>query len=82
MFSIRQPGRNRLDMTMSGRLNTGEMRSSPDELATRSMHIRDGQLLYEVVEFYLPTPAAIQLEFSRLPSMRGFLKKNSTGRPF
>ena len=75
MFKVVQNGANRLDITMSGRLDAEEMKAALDELVSQSMNIENGKMLYDVVDFHLPSLNAIVIEFSRLPSMLGFIKK-------
>ena len=75
MFKVTQNGTNRLDIELSGKLNAEDMRIALDELVNKSQHIENGKMLYDVVDFHLPSLAAIGIEFSRLPSMFGLLKK-------
>lgn len=75
MFKITQNGNNRLDIELSGKLNSEEMKIALDELVSKSKDIEKGKMLYDVVAFHLPSLAAIGIEFSRLPSMLGFIKK-------
>ena len=75
MFKIIQNGENRLDIELSGKLDAEEMKIALDELVSKSKNIRNGKMLYDVIDFHLPSLDAIVIEFSRLPSMFGFLKK-------
>jgi hypothetical protein len=75
MFKVIQKGMNRLDIEMSGTLNAEEMKMALDELVGKSKDIQNGKMLYEVIDFHLPSLGAIAIEFSRLPSMLGLLKK-------
>jgi hypothetical protein len=75
MFKIIQNGMNRLDIEMSGKLDAEQMRVALDELVSKSEHIEKGKMLYDVIDFHLPSLSAIVIEFSRLPSMFGWLKK-------
>jgi len=75
MFKVIQKGMNRLDIEMSGTLNAEEMKIALDELVEKSKDIQNGKMLYEVIDFHLPSLGAIAIEFSRLPSMLGLLKK-------
>jgi hypothetical protein len=75
MFKVIQNGINRLDITMSGKLNSAEMRIALDELVSKSENIENGKMFYDVIDFHLPSLSAIAIEFSRLPSMFGLLKK-------
>ena len=75
MFKVIQYGVNRLDIEMSGRLDAEEMRTALDELVEMSKNIENGRMLYDVVDFHLPSLGAIGIEFSRLPSMFGLMRK-------
>ena len=46
-----------------------------DELVSQSEGIENGRMLYDVVDYHLPSLGAIGIEFSRLPSMLGLMKK-------
>ena len=75
MFRVTQNGMNRLDIVMSGKLNSEEMKIALDELVSKSKNIENGKMLYDVIDYRLPSLDAIVIEFSRLPSMFGLLKK-------
>jgi hypothetical protein len=75
MFKVTQIGKNRLDIELSGKLNADDMKIALDELVSKSKNIENGKMLYDVVDFHIPSLAAIGIEFSRLPSMFGLIKK-------
>ena len=75
MFKVIRRGANRLDIELSGTLDVEEMKRALDELVNKSKDIQKGKMLYEVIDFHLPSLGAIAIEFSRLPSMLGLLKK-------
>ncbi|MCK9276362.1 MAG: STAS/SEC14 domain-containing protein [Syntrophales bacterium] len=75
MFNIERTGLNRLDIQLSGKLDTEEMKIALDELVNKSEKIENGKMLYEITDFHLPSLGAIAIEFSRLPSMLGLMKK-------
>ncbi|MDX2505322.1 MAG: STAS/SEC14 domain-containing protein [Gammaproteobacteria bacterium] len=75
MFKVIQNGNNRLDIEMSGKLDSEQMKAALDELVIKSENIENGKMLYEVIDFHLPSLGAIGIEFSRLPSMLGLMKK-------
>jgi hypothetical protein len=75
MFHVTKTGSNQLDITMSGKLNSEEMKIALDQLSEKSADIEHGKMLYDVVDFHIPSLGAIAIEFSRLPSMLGFLGK-------
>lgn len=75
MFKVTKNGDNRLDIHLSGKLDTEEMKVALDDLTDKSKEIEHGQMLYEVIDFHLPSLGAIAVEFSRLPAMFGLIKK-------
>jgi hypothetical protein len=75
MFKIIPNGINRLDIEMCGKLNSEDMKIALDELISKSQNIENGGMLYEIIDFYLPSLGAIGVEFSRLPTMFGLMKK-------
>lgn len=75
MFRVMQNGLNRLDIELSGKLNSAEMKIALDDLVQKSQDIEKGKMLYDIIDFHLPSLGAIGIEFSRLPSMFGLLKK-------
>ena len=79
MFKVIRTGTNRLDIELSGTLNAEEMKIALDELVNKSKDIQNGKMLYTVIDFHLPSLGAIAIEFSRLPSMLGLLKKFDRG---
>ncbi len=75
MFNVNTREKNRLDIELSGRLDTEEMKTALDELVSKSAHIENGRMLYDIIDFHLPSLGAIVIEMSRLPSMFGLIKK-------
>jgi len=75
MFKVEQSGMDRLDIQLSGKLDTEEMKIALDELVRMSENIENGKMLYEIIDFHLLSMGAIVIEFSRLPSMFGLMKK-------
>lgn len=60
---------------MSGRLDEDSMRRALDEISAKTADIEKGTMLYDVIDFHLPTLSAIRIEFARLPSMLGLMKR-------
>jgi hypothetical protein len=75
MFKVTPNGKNRLDIQLSGKLNSEEMTVALDELVSKSEGIENGTMLYDIIDFHIPSLGAIGIEFSRLPSMFGLMKK-------
>ena len=77
MFKVERSSDDRLDIRMSGKLDNEAMLKALDELVEKSEGINNGKMLYEVVDYHLPSLAAIGIELSRIPEMSGFIKKFS-----
>jgi hypothetical protein len=75
MFQIERVSENRLDIEMSGKLDSEGMAAALDELVEKSEGIENGKMLYDVIDYQLPTLGAITLEFKRLPKMFGLIKR-------
>lgn len=75
MFIISENGKNRIDITLSGKLDAAEMRSLLDELVEHSAQIDNGLILYDLIDFHLPSLAAIAIEISRLPELFKLIKQ-------
>jgi len=75
MFKVTKAGPNRLDIALSGKLNADDMKTALNALESTSSDIENGIMLYEIIDFHLPTLHAIAVEFSRLIPMFGFIKK-------
>lgn len=75
MIKVERVSNNRLDVEMSGKLNSEEMKRALDDLIDKSEGIEDGKMLYDVVEYHLPSLGAIAIELYHLPSMLGFIRK-------
>lgn len=75
MFNVVKHGTERLDIELSGKLTTEEMRAALDELLSKSGDMENGKMLYDVIDFHLPSLGAIAVELSRLPSLFGLIKR-------
>jgi hypothetical protein len=75
MFKVIRNGSNRLDIELSGKLDSKEMERALDEFELKCQDIEDGIMLYDIVNFHLPSFSAIAVKVSRLPSMFGLIRK-------
>ena len=75
MLKITRVGDDRIEFKMSGRLDDEHMRVALDEISEKVEGIENGVMLYEVVDFKLPSPSTIAIEFGRLPSMIGLMRR-------
>lgn len=75
MFKVERVSSRRLDVTLNGKIDAEQMKGALDELLGQSEDIRNGSLLYDVVDFHFPSLAAIAIELSRLPELFGLLNR-------
>lgn len=75
MLKVISNGPNRVDLELSGKLDSDEMRAALDELLEKSKDVDNGKMLYRIVDFELPTLGAIGVEMSRLPELFRLMKK-------
>jgi len=75
MLKVIPNGKNRLDIELSGSLNAEAMKAGVDELISKSGGIENGKMLYNIIDFHLPTLSAIGAEFARLPALFELMKK-------
>ncbi|MBN2705349.1 MAG: STAS/SEC14 domain-containing protein [Deltaproteobacteria bacterium] len=71
MFKVERVNNRRLDVKISGKIDAEQMKVALEELLGQSEDIRNGTMLYEVVDFHFPSLAAITIELSRLPELFG-----------
>ena len=77
MFKVTRHGDDRLDIELSGRLDSDEMKRALDDLVDKSDTIENGKMLYDIIDFSMPSMNAIAIELSRLPELFGLIKKYS-----
>jgi hypothetical protein len=75
MLTITKPKPNRVDVELSGTLDSETMRVALDDLIAKSDDVTNGRMLYTITELSVPSLAAIGVEFSRLPKLFGLLGK-------
>lgn len=69
MFQVVPNGPNRIDIDVSGKIDSDGMRAALDELISKSEGIKHGRMLYRIGHFQVPTLGAIGVELSRLPGL-------------
>ena len=75
MFQVTRKGDNRIDIELSGKLNSDEMKVALHELISKTEGIAHGRMLYRIEDFDLPTLGAVAVELSLFPKMIGFILK-------
>lgn len=75
MYKLTANGPNRVDLELSGKLDSADMRRLLDELVERTKDLSHGRMLYQIHDFSLPSVAAIGVELSRLPELFRLIRK-------
>lgn len=75
MFNVERVAPDRLDITLSGRLEADSMKIALDDLLRQADGIENGKMLYEVIDFHIPSLGALTIELSRLPELFGLVKR-------
>lgn len=75
MYKVTRISENRLDVELTGKLNSADMKALLDELVSKAEGIEHGTMLYRIGDFELPTLGAIGIELSRLPQLFRFIRK-------
>lgn len=73
MLTITKPGPNRVDIELSGRIDSEEMAKGLDDLLEKSQDVNAGVMLYRITSFAFPDLGAIAVEMARLPKLFGLL---------
>ena len=69
MFKVTKRDANRVDIEISGTLDSDEMARALDELIEHANDVHNGQMLYTITDFAMPTLGAIGVEIARLPKL-------------
>ncbi|MEX1669833.1 STAS/SEC14 domain-containing protein [Zhongshania guokunii] len=66
---------NRIDIFISGKVRSQDMTLALDTLIDESENIENGVMVYRIVDFKLPSLAALAVEFSRMRQLLKLMKK-------
>jgi len=77
MLEITKRSPNRVDLSLSGVLGKDEMAKALDELLDAAGSVRDGKMLYRIVDFEMPTLGALAVEFMQMPQLLRLVTKFS-----
>lgn len=69
MLKVTRVNNQRLDLELSGKLDSELMQTALDELINKACNIENGVMLYDIIDFHLPSLGAMGVELSRIPSM-------------
>ncbi len=73
MLKAQKVSDTRVDITLSGQIDADEMRQGMTDLFDQSEGMKNGQMLYRLTDFKMPTWAAIGVEFQMMPKLFGLL---------
>ncbi|WP_439523820.1 STAS/SEC14 domain-containing protein [Marivita sp.] len=73
MLTITKPEPNRVDIDLSGKVDSEEMAKGLDDLLDMSQDVNEGKMLYTITSFAFPELGAMAVEMARLPKMFGLL---------
>ena len=75
MFKVTVNGINRLDIELSGKLDVDEMKIAINEFIEKAENIKNGTMLYDIIDFHLPSLGAIAVKFSQLLVLFNLMRK-------
>lgn len=75
MFTITKRSENRIDIAISETIDSDEMAKILDEFVEKSKDVQNGQMLYTITDFSMPTMGALWVEMTRLPKLFGLVGK-------
>ena len=75
MLNVSKPKANRLNVALSGALDSDEMRTALDAFSQESDGISNGRILYTISDFEMPTLGAMAVELYRMPKLLGLIGK-------
>jgi hypothetical protein len=73
MLTITKPSPNRVDIELSGKIESDEMARGLDDLLEKSKDVNAGVMMYRITSFAFPDLGAIAVEMTRLPKLIGLL---------
>lgn len=77
MFQVHRESDQLLRVTMSGTLDSEKMAKALDDLIEQSQGMQNGIMLFDVVNYHMPSIGAIEVELARMPAMFRFIKQFS-----
>jgi hypothetical protein len=75
MLNVIQISPTRVDIELDGAIDAVTMQTGLETLIDASKDVQNGQMLYTISEFSLPTLGAIGVEIAHLPQLFGLLGK-------
>lgn len=75
MYTVSNPGPNRVDVAIRGSLDREAVEGMIDQLIAQSETVSGGRMLYWITEFSMPGIGAWAVEFRRLPQLFALIRR-------
>lgn len=75
MFTVTAKGSNRLDIDITGKIESADMKPALDKLIIDSTGFTQGRMLYRITDFKFPALGALAIEFMRLPDLLNLITR-------
>lgn len=75
MMTVTKPAPNRVDIALQGGIDANIMSAGLDALIAASKDVTEGQMLYTIEDFAMPTMGALGVELSHLGGLFSLLGK-------
>ncbi len=75
MLNVIKKGTHHLEIVMSGKLDSEQMKVALNDLFEKSEGIEEGTILCDLIDFHMPSLGAIGVELSMLPEIFSWVKK-------
>ncbi len=75
MFEVSKVGENRVDINLSGSLDSAAMRDGLNDLLAKSENVSNGRMLYAIADLAMPTLGAVGVDLGHLPKLFGMIAK-------
>lgn len=75
MFIVSNNGQDRLEIEITGKVDSDEMKQGLNRLITESQQIEHGMMCFRIYDLAFPTIGAIAVEISLIPSLLKCIKQ-------
>lgn len=75
MLKVIKRSKNRLDLELSGPLDSKLMKIGLEDLLEKAQGIERGKMLYSILDFEIPTAGALGIELMRLPQLFALIRR-------
>jgi hypothetical protein len=75
MLTIAKPAPNRIDIELSGSVDTETMRNGLKDLMEKAEGVEHGHMLYRIPHFAMPSFGAVAVELGHIPRLLSLLRR-------